>query len=339
VSDDEKEGLGPRPPSPEGHPLPRSPSPPEPAASGAIRSPSAPDWWQPGMSIPPGAAPPPLPPIKFERGRPMAMREMRIGELIDTAVKLYRSSWRIFVGISAVVLVPFSFLQSFLTRSQIVGFLHPERIQDRFQQQPNFDTFWYTIAFALLNALLIAPFLTGVFARVASELYLGHEPDTAETLTFGLRKLGGLLVVTLLTFLAVLGGTVLLIVPGILFYVRFAFAPAALVVEDTGAIAAMRRSWRLVRGHFWRLFGTLLLASLLVGIVGGIAGAPFVIAAQFIGPAGWPLAAAGNAIAGIFTRPFVLIIVVLLYFDLRIRKEGFDLAVMVAEIAHGPLQT
>jgi hypothetical protein len=76
----------------------------------------------------------------------------------------------------------------------------------------------------------------------------------------------------------------------------------------------------------------LILATLISSVVAGVAAIPLTIGAQIIGPAGWPLAALGNALAGIVTRPFALIIVVLLYFDMRIRKEGFDLAVMVQEL-------
>ena len=54
----------------------------------------------------------------------------------------------------------------------------------------------------------------------------------------------------------------------------------------------------------------------------------FVVAFAAIGPAGWPLYAIGLSLAAILTAPFTTLIAVLLYFDLRIRKEAFDLEIM-----------
>ena len=55
-----------------------------------------------------------------------------------------------------------------------------------------------------------------------------------------------------------------------------------------------------------------------------------------IGPAGWPLYAIGISLAAIITTPFTTLITVLLYFDLRIRKEAFDLEVMAHEMSARP---
>lgn len=316
-------GLGPIPRSPE-----HDESPPEAASQASVptRSSQAPDWWQPGMSMPPQAVAPQ--PIHVEKGHPVAMREMQVGEILDAAIKFYRASWRIFLGVSAVVIVPLSFIQAFLTRSTLVGF-HA----DRFPERRPTEVIVAAIVFPILSFLFVAPLLTGLFARVTSEMYLGRDPQLSETFRFALSRMRSILLVTLLTTLALLGGLILLIIPVFLFYVRFAFAPATVVVEDVRGRAALRRSWRLAKGHFWRLFGTLVLASIIANIVGGIASIPFTLGAQFIGPSAWPLVALGSSLAGIITRPFALIIVVLLYFDLRIRREGFDLAIAVGELA------
>lgn len=324
--DEEDRGFGPLPPSPE-----RDESAPAPAPPAGGRSPLAPDWWQPGMSTPPLTSI-----IRVQRGKPILLRQMNVGEILDTAIKLYRASWRTFVGTSAAILVPLSFIQAFLTRSSLIGFRlpPPEEIAE-----PDLLPAIASLAFTLIQFFLVTPFLTALFARATADLYLGAEPEISSTLRYAASRLGSILLVSILTGLAMIGGFLLLIVPGVLFYVRFAFGPATVVVEDIKGRKAMGRSWRLARGHFWRLFGSLLLANILVSIVSGIAAVPLALAAQFIGPSGWPLLAVGTSIAEILSRPFAVIVVVLLYFDLRIRKEGFDLAIMTQDLAEPPRET
>src|ERR671914_107306 len=53
------------------------------------------------------------------RERPLPLRQMGIGELIDAAVKLYRREWLALIGIVAFVVVPVSFIELWLTQSML----------------------------------------------------------------------------------------------------------------------------------------------------------------------------------------------------------------------------
>ncbi len=119
--------------------------------------------------------------------------------------------------------------------------------------------------------------------------------------------------------------------------VRWFSAAYAVVIEGKGPIAGLGRSWNLVTGSWWRVFGiglvfaiiitvVIMVIAIPVGIVGAIAGA---IAAgeQGAGILG-PIA---GALATIVVTPFAYIGGTLLYFDLRVRKEGFDLDALAAE--------
>jgi hypothetical protein len=107
------------------------------------------------------------------------------------------------------------------------------------------------------------------------------------------------------------------------------------VVEGKKGTKALGRSWRLAKGHFWRLFGTLILAGLMAGIIASVLAIPGNLVADVIGPQGWPVRALGDSLAAVLTTPFTTLITVLLYFDLRIRKEAFDLEVMAQELPRG----
>jgi hypothetical protein len=83
-----------------------------------------------------------------------------------------------------------------------------------------------------------------------------HQKLTLRDAVAGNSRVGWrLLGAGVLTGLAVLGGFILLIVPGIIFGVWFSLAAYAVVAEDLGVIAAMKRSRQLVKNRFWDTFG------------------------------------------------------------------------------------
>ena len=53
------------------------------------------------------------------------------------------------------------------------------------------------------------------------------------------------------------------------------------------------------------------------------------------GPSSWPVRAIGTSIATVLTQPFSQLVAVLLYFDLRVRKEGFDLEILAKQLGLG----
>jgi hypothetical protein len=128
---------------------------------------------------------------------------------------------------------------------------------------------------------------------------------------------------------------VLTLVAALLYlYTALAFAPVAIVLERKSVMDAITRSFALVRNHFWRVLGIRLLASLVAGLVAGAVAVPFSIAGQVTvlsadssGPVilAAAIAAVGSAIGQIVTAPFTAGVVVLLYTDIRIRAEAFDL--------------
>ena len=106
---------------------------------------------------------------------------------------------------------------------------------------------------------------------------------------------------------------------------------------------ALRRSWDLTRGSFWRIFGILLLTAIVVGVAGFILELPFDILRGIVGggsanPVSLSNAAASASVAGIIVagiggiiasaivRPVSSGVLVMLYLDMRMRKEGLDLA-------------
>lgn len=302
-----------------------------------------------------GAPPPPIPPrAKWARGRAVPLTPMGVGEMLDAAVNLYRLHWRTLMAIVAFVIVPVTFVQEALqagVTGTTVGFGPPTTVSQR-----TLDAY-FAIAglFALVQFLIVRPFLTAAIVRAVAAAYEGEASEVGPAYAFALRKLGSILWVLVLTTLALIGilvaalgfsalfaaihawplaipaflGAVVLIV---VVYVRWQFGPAVVVVEGGRGRAALRRSWGLTSRAFWKVLGTELLAGLLVSIASTVLAVIPTLLSGALGYWGWVVRAAGGAAASVVTTPFATIVLVLLYFDQRIRKEGLDLSIMAQEL-------
>lgn len=125
---------------------------------------------------------------------------------------------------------------------------------------------------------------------------------------------------------------------------RYALAVPALVLENLTARQAIKRSVKLAKGNIWKIFLIFLLMYLITTVVISVFQGPFivvsiVIAARHGVPPMWlqiPSTISGG-IGGTLSGPLIAIALTLLYFDARVRKEGFDLQLMMANLgAHTP---
>ncbi|WP_199549340.1 glycerophosphoryl diester phosphodiesterase membrane domain-containing protein [Streptomyces sp. N35] len=139
--------------------------------------------------------------------------------------------------------------------------------------------------------------------------------------------------------LAVLGGLAALVV-AIWLLVRFSLSSPALMLEKQTVRKSLSRSAKLVNGSWWRVFGIQLLAAILVNIVVSIIVIPFSFLAGALsgegiggfleagGDAGWTfliITGIGSVVGSMLAFPITAGVSVLLYIDLRIRREALDL--------------
>jgi hypothetical protein len=138
-----------------------------------------------------------------------------------------------------------------------------------------------------------------------------------------------------LTFLAVILAGIL----AIIFLVRYSVAVPALVLENLSARQALKRSVALTTGFLWRLLVVGVLMLLIRIVVVLLCQMPFTIAAMVMTlkgghPSVWvaiPNLLVGGA-CGAATAPLFMISFALAYYDLRVRKEGFDLQLMMSHL-------
>jgi hypothetical protein len=250
-----------------------------------------------------------------------ALAPRGIREILSAAFQLYRRSWRTLVAVAAVVVVPLTLLQ------YLIGHwvrTHGQQLQDQVVS----TSFWAAASASLLAALvglLLYQVLTGAITRTIATEVTGQDLGLEQSYRFGFARLGPVLVVSILVGLATLVGLVVFIIPGIYIGVRLAVSIQALVIEGRRGTDAMRRSWDLVGGHWWRAAFTLLVAALLTGVVNAVITAPFSAGAWFI-------QAVAAAVATTVTLPYGALVGVLLYLDLRARKERLDLDTLKANL-------
>jgi hypothetical protein len=267
---------------------------------------------------------------------PLRMRPLEIGDLLDETFRMYRRHFLLFAGISVILAIPSAALIGlvFASLSSVVG----ETGQTDFAA---FTPFLESLGAAVIVSLVILPFTQGAVMYAACESALGR-PVTAGGVFMGvLRRYFPLLGYWLLFALTGYLAAALCLVPLVLWawvFVLWSVATPAMFVENIGLGAAMSRSRYLVQGRWWRTFLVLLLmvvvwylsrvalgAFLQLGqVLLTIVLSPFIVSA---------IALAGSQLVGALVTPVLQITIVLIYFDLRVRREALDLFQMAYRIA------
>lgn len=246
------------------------------------------------------------------------LRPLSIGEILDLSFGMYR---RHFTSLAGIVLIcsGLPFLLNLYIQWSGGVFVHA--------------IFWLvTVALSVV----LSAIGTAAAVFVVSESYLGRDVGTGEALQRALPFVGRVLVYTILSGLLVGLGCMLLVVPGIVLFCGLALGTPALVLEqlDSGT-RALSRSWHLTRGAKWKMFG-LLVTTLIIVILPNMAvsslGAIFVASGPVqLGatpPLGMLLFVAIGALAQMFLMPLLYCVLTIAYYDMRVRKEGFDLELL-----------
>jgi hypothetical protein len=196
----------------------------------------------------------------------------------------------------------------------------------------------------LFVGTLVGAFLTGMLTIAITQDVLGVRLDVRQVWQRVQGRLWRLVGLSLLTTFLEFIGVVLCLAPGIWLWGTWAVAVPAMMVERTTVRGALRRSRTLVAGTFWRVWGIRALGWIIATVVGAMIGVPFAIAGLVVDgnvfsahassghlPAAFlVLTALGSAISASFTAPVRAGIDALLYVDLRMRREGLDIALQQA---------
>jgi hypothetical protein len=120
---------------------------------------------------------------------------------------------------------------------------------------------------AVMAAVALGIVYTVVAALVNIAFYLllsGQDKSIPDLLSLASAKLGPVIWVFILSSLCIMGGFLLLVIPGIIFAVWLTFASVVVVLEDKRGLAALKQSREYARGRWWAIFGRLFLLGICV---------------------------------------------------------------------------
>lgn len=289
------------------------------------------------------------------------LRPLGLGEILDGAVSTMRSHWRSVLPITLLVAVIV----------QVVGVLVQKYVLEDLETYPRGgsaidlsvgDVAGYmaltgaTYLVQILGTILATAMLTMIFSRAI----LGQRSSVATAWRESRSQLPRLIGLTLLLGLALVVAVGVLILPAILFEsiglafltllvvapvavwlgIALSLASPALMLEKSTVFKAIARSWKLVKGSWWRIFGITLLTGLITAIITGIIYYPLSMIGVFAfgngldsvmdgtASSSWGFLILGGValiIAQTITMPIQAGVTVLLYVDQRIRREALDL--------------
>jgi hypothetical protein len=261
---------------------------------------------------------------------PLRLRPLEIGDLLDETFRMYRRHFLLFAGLSVILAIPEAALSSFSYYTLFGNFL--QQVGPNLSLAPDralFDAGTVVIyLIGLLITLALVPFYYGAVTYAAGESALGHPVTASSVLSGVLRRYFPLMGYWLLIGLMLVAFC--LIPLWIWIWVGWALVMPVMFIEKLGLGGAMGRSWRLVERSWWRTFFTLVL-MFIIWFVTRTALRAFIVLAQSLLQLVIPsvavlwISAATSVIVGSLVNPLLQIAIVLIYLDLRVRREGLDL--------------
>lgn len=284
---------------------------------------------------------------------------MQLGEILDGSFNIYRRHFGLFMRLSLIIVwLPTALAVYFSVRYSGT----PLEFLNMVETHPLASlgiglvaTVFWVGASLLLKAGTI---------RVISDSYLGQEPELGAALRFGVAKIVPLLLVALskglllgliilfgalgIGLLTVIGrlmgpavGGLLVFVGGIglcwlIVWIACGYGmttPVVVLEELSSSFDAFGRSWELTRGFRGKVFGTMFV----VWLIG------YFLPQMVISGINAFVSAAGNTVLqtflvvlssliGILLAPILPCALTLLYYDLRVRREAFDLQILSEQL-------
>jgi hypothetical protein len=295
------------------------------------------------------------------------LRPMSTGELMDRTLVLYKRNFKLFVGIASLGPATYLLFQLLTIGSASVQAQSPNTVNPFSAASLGVG---FLVGFVIMLAGMAIS--QGATVRAVAAVHLGQPIGIMESyralkgklwriigvfvcmcllafVAVFVAALSIIIVIVMLRTVAVVGagrggqmfafllgfGSVLVVlIAAMVVWVRYALAIACCVVEDLGVVKSIKRSALLSKGSRLRVFLIYLVFVLFAGVLGAIVGA-------IAGGVGSlipnpvlrlvPVYVAGF-VAGVLTGPLATIGIALVYYDERVRKEAFDLQLMMSSL-------
>ena len=278
------------------------------------------------------------------------IRPMTLAELLDRSIRLYRQNFLKFIGIFAIPYIPLMLVQTIISLISSRSLLDMDPSSGEFTPEM-LTAFTGSFVFIIIQFILVQGVATAALTRAVANNYTGKPVgilDSYRTLsTSWIKLLAALFLVFVLTMIL----SVWMIIPcvgwlsgpGILFFMGLVVTPLiapVISLENKGILSSIRRAWDLSRSRFWWLIGTAFVLTLLGQlIVTGpiyllnvilqivLSSLPGTVEQQLIVTT--IIQTLATTFMSLLYVPLQLTIMTVVYFDLRARLEGLDLAMQM----------
>jgi len=250
------------------------------------------------------------------------IRQLSLGGILDQAVTLTKNHLGPLFTIVAVTLLPVTLANSFAQLALLPALSFPfsmEQLQAFAIAQNK-----HRVLFNSLSALTVLAVIISNAAIVygIATTYLGKPVTTAAAVGRAFRAFFPLLWTSFLMGVAIMGGFILLIIPGIIAAFWFSLATQVVVVEGVSGLKALKRSRALMKGNIGTLFVLgLVMAPIIWGVQFAVVFIPQPHARALI-----------SALVGAVMTVFASAATVVFYFSARCKNEQFDLQLLAENV-------
>lgn len=242
------------------------------------------------------------------------LRELSAGDIIKGSFEIYGKNFVTVFLIYTLPVLPLALLQAYLVSAG--------------QSDGTLQENWPWIAITLILNIGVTTLAYGAVTVALSDICLGKKAEIGASYKFILNDLLWKLFLTgLLQALAILSGMILLIIPGLVVAIWVIFSSIIVVLEKKAGVEALKRSKELGKGFYWRTAGLMLLFILISAVFGGIVGG--IIGVIRLDPI---ISQLTITLFSALVQPLVLVMLVLSYYDLRVRKESYSAETLTQEL-------
>jgi hypothetical protein len=213
------------------------------------------------------------------------------GQILDAAFRTYARRPLLFMFLTAIVLVPYGVVVVLVAQQKHVSAATE-------------------LLLALAELALVNPVIAALQMQALLDLGEGRRPHLTDVVVRGLRVLAVVAAADIIAGICEVAGLFLFVIPGVFAAVRLAVAAPAAATERITWPEAIRRSLELTQGNFWRVLGLLAIQAVLTYLVALILGA------------GSVAGVAVGAVLAVIAQSFCMLLINLLYFDLRARQTA-----------------
>jgi hypothetical protein len=260
-----------------------------------------------------------------------------IGGVLDTTFQLYKASVVKMIPLSLLMVIAGSPQSIYMFMSGAAG----GNPADPFAMLAMMQTpgYWLTALLGMIGSMWM---LSAAYLKLHA-IGAGEDLGIGTAVTRALTRLPAVILMVILFGIALTIGLVLLIVPFLILMVSLGLCFATALFEDKGPVGALSESHRLVWGNWWRtaailsvgfviIFVIYLIAGMIIGLIapllifGGGGGTENVLLISLI----------SGLLIGVLTSllmaPFYISMAIAIYWDLKLRKDGGDLAARVGAL-------